>query len=313
MKKHNFINRQLVTLYYVSKNMCRKNDLTKFNYIPTINRPIYGIYHIYCYGNWKSLFEEQIIHLINSGLYNVTTKLYISVISKSDNDIQWIEKHPLLNNNNFGGIIARHHEGSSYEYPALDFIMSFSKNKDACIYYFHSKGVTYHGRNDLQKDLAKRIKLGEEWRYMMEYFNFDNWKVAYNVLKTYDTYGCRLNDEYFPLWNREKYYAGNFWWANTQWINRLSPIEKEKKDNRWYAELWLLSKPGRFFCAFWGYYGEYNIAPHKCLYNKNLRVNIFYKQYYFVKFFFQYYMFYISYYKKKTINKIKTYINYKSI
>lgn len=299
-----YLVRQLKTFFWITRNMCRKNNLTPYDKNPILTKPIYGVYHIFCDGNWKSLFKEQINHLYHSGLYNVTTKLYISVIYKNNTDIQWIEQYPLLNNDRFGGIIAKNSNASVYEYPALDFIRFFSLNKDVYIYYFHSKGVTYHGRDDLSKERTKRIKLGEEWRIMMEYFIFDKWKVAYNVLRTYDTYGCRLNNEYFPLWNKRRYYAGNFWWAKSQWINNLEPIEQEKKSNRWFAELWLLSKPGKFFCTFWGYYQEYKMIPDRCLYNSDLHSNFTYRLRCLIKFAIQYYSFYITFYQKKIILKI---------
>ena len=79
---------------------------------------------------------------------------------------------------------------------------------------------------------------------MMEYFIFDRWNVAVNtLLNGYETYGSYL---FPPFVNRM--YAGNFWWARSDYFATLDRLSDEtKRKNRFMAEEWLLTKVRNHF------------------------------------------------------------------
>ena len=84
---------------------------------------------------------------------------------------------------------------------------------------------------------------------MMEYFLFDKWRVAVNVLSAgYDTYGCyRL-----PPYPKPYYlYAGNFWWVRSDYVRRLPPFPENRiATDRFIAEEWLYKACPKDFSAF---------------------------------------------------------------
>ena len=83
----------------------------------------------------------------------------------------------------------------------------------------------------------------------MEYFNFYKWKVAVNVLLCgYDTYGCYR----FPPRPQKKYlYAGNFWWVNSNYVNRLPEFDATRfSTDRFFAEEWLFKGIPKNYSAF---------------------------------------------------------------
>ncbi|AYV80676.1 MAG: glycosyltransferase [Harvfovirus sp.] len=99
-----------------------------------------------------------------------------------------------------------------FERATLNLICTFSKfHKNAKILYLHS----YF---ELQKNML--------------YFLVENGKQCIELLDKYDTVGCN----YIELPN--KHYSGNFWWANSSYINKLNKItSNDRHDCKW----WILS------------------------------------------------------------------------
>src|SRR5579871_3550164 len=49
-------------------------------FIPLTDKKVYGFYHICTLGNWKSVVSNQIVSLIQSGLYNKTSKIFYTLV-----------------------------------------------------------------------------------------------------------------------------------------------------------------------------------------------------------------------------------------
>ena len=113
-----------------------------------------------------------------------------------------------------------------YEIPTLNLIRVFSKfNPEAKILYVHSKGVTHDDYT------MPKIK---DWVDYMLFFLVDNHKICLDLLDNYDTVGCNL------LQNPAKHYSGNFWWANSSWIQKLSKVSGDRHQAEW----WICSGQG---------------------------------------------------------------------
>ena len=85
----------------------------------------------------------------------------------------------------------------------------------------------------------------EAWREMLEYFIFDKWQVAVNVLSNgFDTYSCYR-------WPPRNYtmYSGSFWWSTSAYIRKLPDFQSDIiSSNRFYSEVWLFErKPSTIF------------------------------------------------------------------
>lgn len=223
-----------------------RHDLSAWDKFPETTRPVYGVYHVYCDKGWRELAGEQVARLKDSGLYDATTRLYISCITADKSvpsqllDIIGRDKAEL---------ISVESDPKKYEYPALEFLRAKCVEEDCLIYYFHTKGISYRavGNTDRRFNAFKRNI--ESWRRMMEYFLFYKWQVAVNALSSgYDVYGCyRLP----PPPKAYYLYAGNFWWARSEYIRRLTPFTEERKNNdRFFAEEWLYTGRPADFSAF---------------------------------------------------------------
>lgn len=231
--------------YQSTLGVCRRHDLTPWDHQPKTSAAVYGVYHVWCASGWERMVSDQMKRLRESGLLAHTKKLFVSCIVKDSGEAKALRS--LLGDGPIE-IISVRTDGTAYEFPALEYIHNLSQKEDFLFYYFHTKGISYQSlQSDDHLFLGFRAKI-EAWRQMMEYFLMDCWQMAVNVLSDgYDTYGCYL----FPPF-KNKMYAGNFWWARSDYFRTLPPLDqKTKSENRFMAEEWLLSTgKAKAFSAF---------------------------------------------------------------
>lgn len=223
----------------------RKEDLTRWERPYTGNLPIYGVYHVFCTEGWETLVPLQIGRLKKSGLAAQTKTLFISCIYRQKEDI---EKMKTMLEGISYEIVACTADARQFEYPALDAVHKKAQEEDCLIYYFHTKGVSYHGPQKADRHWLYFKKKVEAWREVMEYFDIDKWAAAANVLSSgYDTYGCL---RYPPKPAVFTMYAGNFWWAKASYLRTLRPLTPEERKDRMLAETWIFTGKHRDFSAF---------------------------------------------------------------
>ena len=183
-----------------------KYDLSAWEHMPDTELPVYGIYHIFCDKDWQKMVSGQIDHLKSSGLFERTTKLYVSIIARNDEDIAELRR--IVGDDSKLEIIADGRDPRKFEYPALQFLRRKCIGEDCLVYYFHTKGITYQNLSTADRKFNNFKRNIEAWRLMMEYFLFDKWKVAVNLLsgsrlaaadgpqrrpidgERFDVYGC---------------------------------------------------------------------------------------------------------------------------
>ena len=110
------------------------------------------------------------------------------------------------------------------------------------------------------------------WRKMMEYFIFEKYNVALNVLKEFDTYGCKYDNPIVPPFHY-RYYAGNFWWSKASYIKTLPSFSDDERKNRYWAENWLLLKSAHVFSAFNTPVELYATEIPECVYKHDYSIN----------------------------------------
>lgn len=188
-------------------------------------------YHVLCYGDWKILFQEQILKLYASGLLFSCHSCKIYLTNWTDEDYKWV-----MDQINGLSLCSCHkipvEDWRREERATLLSMYSDCVNMggdDYPILYLHTKGLTRGGYNVVT------------WRYFMEHFNITKWSNAVSQLsKGKDAYGVNLRDdtiEYFG--NRYLHYSGNIWWSKSSYIRTLDPSFISVGDNRWHAEFWL--------------------------------------------------------------------------
>lgn len=222
-----------------------RRDLSQWEYSPSTCLPVYGVYHAFLDNGWESVVTAQIGRLRRSGLLGYTRKLYVSCIAQDDESV---EKLRQIIGNDKVEIISSVSDPTRFEYPALEFVKALSMREECLIYYFHTKGITYQVAN-VGKSHAFRSFIAKihAWNHMMEYFNFDKWQVAVNVLASgYDTYGCYR-------WAPSNYvmYSGSFWWGRADYIRSLPDFDFGTiAMDRFYSEVWLYENSPHDFSAF---------------------------------------------------------------
>ena len=234
------------TAYNTIFRAVQRYDLTEWEHAPAEMKPVYGVYHVFCDKGWRELVADQIGSLKRSGLYEVTQRLYVSCIVKDRAEADELRRMIGCDKTE---LIAVETDPECFEYPALEFMQAKSREEDCLFYYFHTKGVSYYGGDMSDRNFRRLRRNVDAWRRMMEYFLFTEWRVAVNTLQGgYDTYGCyRL-----PPYPKPYYlYAGNFWWARSDYVRRLPPFpEKRIATDRFIAEEWLYKAGPRDFSAF---------------------------------------------------------------
>ncbi len=242
----NIISKAAKTAYNTVFRAVQRYDLTPWEHEPDMAKPVYGVYHVFCDKGWRELVADQIGRLKAGGLYAVTRRLYVSCIVK---DRQEADELLRMLGEEKAELVSVETDPMKFEYPALEFLRAKSVGEDCLLYYFHTKGVSYYGGDDRDRNYRRFRRNVDAWRHMMEYFLFTKWQVAVNVLQGgYDTYGCyRL-----PPYPKPYYlYAGNFWWVSSGYARRLPPFPKERiATDRFWAEEWLYSACPRDFSAF---------------------------------------------------------------
>ena len=221
-----------------------RRDISKWEHEPKSEKPIFGVYHVYCVEGWQRLVKRQVENLKNNGLLDATQRLFVSCISKNKSDIDELRR--IIGSEKME-VVSFTDDARRYEYPALEKVLDLCRENDCLVYYFHTKGISYQCVNT-----SDRLFLGfqdkiEAWREMLEYFVFAKWRVAVNTLNDgYDLYGCYR-------WPPRDYkmFSGNFWWINSNYGKRLPDFDEAViETNRFYSEVWPMSHDGRVFSPF---------------------------------------------------------------
>lgn len=178
-------------------------------------------YHLYADGqSSEEAFDEHFKSLKKSELLNIFNSIKISFIG-SEEKISFFKNK--LNNYEINYEILKE-EKSGYEQVTINKLYEFSLQNDGYVFYAHTKGAMSNNR---------------DWRRLMLYYNIIKWRDCLNLLEQgNDTVGCYLvkRTDLSEHVNHDYFYAGNFWWANLNYIRTLNyPLN----DHRYNAEGWI--------------------------------------------------------------------------
>ena len=209
-------------------------------------------YHLYQINDWKKLYQEQINSLIVSGLYEKCDFIHIGI--NGDQGLPFVLNKMRINYN----------ENKILEANTLNSLWDFcNQNPDYKVLYFHSKGVTH--LNNVHCKYTTNA-----WRIYLEYFVINKWEECVQDLNEYDCVGTEWKDySLLQDQNTQEYvkepnlhYAGNFWWANASYIQKLDLdyIYNERDEKgRYRSEFWIGTKNPN--------YKSYHNSGKKCLYD----------------------------------------------
>tara|TARA_Y100000816_G_C26107410_1_gene588983 strand:- start:4854 stop:5465 length:612 start_codon:yes stop_codon:yes gene_type:complete len=125
-----------------------------------------------------------------------------------------------------------------YENMIVHLLQRDSQNEDFKVLYLHTKGVS-------KCNNGKYYNI-KDWVDLMLYYNVEKHHIALDYLKNNDTCGVMFFNGF---------YKGNFWWANSRYIQKLEP---DFIPTYGYAENFITKKASNF------------ISKHVCLYESNI-------------------------------------------
>jgi hypothetical protein len=202
-------------------------------------------YHIATINNYEKIVIEQINRLDKSGLLN-QSNLFLGIVGPHAKELN--------NKLSCFDILYINNKLEVGEIPTINQILNFGKQTNGQILYIHTKGI-----NHLNKQ--KRIYCND-WRNLMEYWTIDRWQDCIEALKFYDVCGINLHE------SPKLHFSGNFWWANSDYIKTLKPIESS---NRYDAEFWICSNPSvNAKCLYESGIDHYNKPYPKDIYDKTV-------------------------------------------
>ena len=182
-------------------------------------------YHMYCVNDCVDRFLKTYNKIQESGLLDACNNVNVVLVGDDK-----VERYKTKINFLKKVKTTCFSSDTKGEMNTLKTIQDFCQSaQDVQVLYLHSKGVS-RGKN-------KNI---ESWVNYMEYFLIEQYSNCLEKLKEHDTVGVDLYNK--PM----NHYSGNFWWANSNYINTLPTFEEGLKrgsvnDPRWYCEFWLLN------------------------------------------------------------------------
>lgn len=183
--------------------------------------------HVATIGNYQEIVNEIFESLTKTNLINEADSINVCIVGNGDINTP---KNKNIKINRTSNI-------NIGEFYTLKQVEDYSKNTltNDKILYIHTKGVT-----------TPNNECVNDWCKYMLYFNVEKYEDAIKELKNNDTYGVDFVSE--PT----KHYSGNFWWANSNHIKKLPPINEISKPNakailtvRHNAEFWITMVEGK--------------------------------------------------------------------
>lgn len=189
---------------------------------------IYVFIHITTKGHWKSILKNIIKKIRKyESFYNIISKIKLVILGDYDPNDN-VFKDPKIE------IIFNSHDTSLYERATLYKIHELSQKEKFLALYMHTKGIRHDPNN-------KKIT---DWVDYLLYFCIKKSFECIKLLnkKDFDAVGVNLRNR------PELHFSGNFWWANSKYIKKLS----NKIEPDYLApEMWINKSSKYKFMCLW--------------------------------------------------------------
>lgn len=193
-------------------------------------------YHVFADGDWQQPAEEHLDALIASELIDNLDDIFIGIVGVETNRDRVKREVP-------GVVVAEAETG--WEQVTLNAVHEFAQTDAGAIFYAHTKGAW------------SRSELARQWRVSMTHDTVTRWQECVRALSMFQVAGPYWLKSYEPEHlNHHHFFAGNFWWARSDYVRSLDPVGVE---NRYQAEGWIgLKKPiAKNMRAGYSYWGNF--------------------------------------------------------
>lgn len=186
-----------------------------------------------------SVVSEQMELLHSSGLMKAASEIHIGINGGRESELYAVSLLPAEASLVFHGAQCR------TELRTLMHLQKTMKGRKGWrVLYFHSKGATAAAGDTMRTN----------WRNCMMRHLIENWRVCvYTLGRSVDSVGCHWKEGQVD--GTQYLWGGNFWWATSEFLDTLPPIEKHPRipimggidavAARYEAEVWLGAGPRR--------------------------------------------------------------------
>jgi len=176
--------------------------------------------------HYKDIIELQLELMVNSGLYERLSKIYVGCVGEFD---EYLKLKDYFKGYKKIEIHSMSKDIKEYEYITLNILKNKSRElKRFYGFYIHTKGCNYPGNEG-----------GKYWLDYMNYYNLERWEDAVTNLDIgYETYGVKLIPSSIPP-AYKMHYSGNFFWFDSEYVTWLQPVYDFDIINRGNAEMWI--------------------------------------------------------------------------
>jgi len=191
-------------------------------------------YHIFADGDYRKPVAEHFAALEESGLLSELDSVRLGIVGSKENRRKVrreVRRYVAVEADN------------GWEQVTLNKLYDFCQDDNGAVFYAHTKGA------------SSQSELARQWRVSMTHDTVTRWRECITALDTVDAAGPYWLKSWEPEHKDHKYFfAGNFWWARSDYIRTLSPVSVS---NRYQAEGWIgLADPSvrimREGFSYWG-------------------------------------------------------------
>jgi hypothetical protein len=190
-------------------------------------------FHVYLKNDFSHILLSKFKKFKASGLYEKSNKIYLSLFGDIEKHQEFLTdlkdlyskiEYVLIANKEFDN-----------EADTLNFMLKKAEGyeKNTPMLYVHTKGVS-HTHPIMKKNIGA-------WVRYLDLYTINKWEECIQGLRDNDAAGG-LYESSDP-----KHFSGNFFWANSEYIQSLPRITSYNIDNYNRGEFWILSNTSKVY------------------------------------------------------------------
>ena len=193
----------------------------------------YVYIHVCCINHWKSILDDLLGAIRQSGLYEAVKEIRCIVLSENpQRDLDYFfTPHGELRDKKV--IVLGAADNLDLCEPAtLRVLHEHAFQEDFRVLYLHTKGVRHNGENPCVTD----------WVKYLTYFTVEKYETCLTNLETHDAVGVNFQDAENP------HYSGNFWWSKSDHLRTLKPCQYTHYNA---PEYWVSTRSDGKYACLW--------------------------------------------------------------
>jgi len=190
-------------------------------------------FHVYLKNDFSHILLSKFKKFKASGLYEKSNKIYLSLFGDIEKHQEFLTdlkdlyskiEYVLIANKEFDN-----------EADTLNFMLKKAEGyeKNTPMLYVHAKGVS-HTHPIMKKNIGA-------WVRYLDLYTINKWEECIQGLRDNDAAGGLYES------SEPKHFSGNFFWANSEYIQSLPRITAYNIDNYNRGEFWILSNTSKVY------------------------------------------------------------------